>query len=205
MKTMSLNNMPPSYFAKFILLFALLFIIIASTSCGTYKKAVNKQKHTEEMKTESEVKTKTDTNTETGTTRTITETFSTNIVIEEKTVSDSADLANLLNGEELIFENEDLKFITSIDSSTKKVKSQVIKKKQVIPIQGTKKTEEIINEKQHQTVNTDEKKKTESEVTDKSKVKDTVTNIGMPWYFWIVILILAFILIWMVLKRFELI
>jgi hypothetical protein len=78
----------------------------------------------------------------------------------------------LIGGEEMNFEDEDLSIKTRFDSATKQIKTDVIKKKKVIPVQGTKKTEEKINQQQHQKVKSDQEKKTETKVEDKSKVKN---------------------------------
>lgn len=201
MKTLKLSKVPASYWARITLFVVLLLIAISLSSCGTFKRAVNKEKHKEETKTEIEKKTETETNTETATTKTTTEEFTAPVIIPSDTILNESELDKLLNGEETEFENDEVKIITKIDSG--KVKTKVITKQKKIQVPGKRTIIENTIIKEGKKENTDIKEKTTSKVIDKSKVKESEADTGLPWYVWVLFLLLFFLIVWMVLKRYK--
>lgn len=195
----------PRFAATAILVIIAVLVILSMSSCGTYNKLVNKNKHKEEIKTENESTKTKDTETETITTRTITEEFDKTIETPEKKASDSTGLNNFLNGGEIKFEDDDLEFITKLDTATKTVKTSVVKKKKSVQVPGKRTIQENVKQKEKSSEVEDKKETSSTKTLDKTKDKKVDVDTSLPWYLWLFIIVALFILVYMVLKRYKII
>lgn len=172
----------------------LAFYLIILSSCGSFKKNLHTSKEKTHVKTDEVIKTKTDSTSAltTVTTRTITEGFNTNFEVKADSASGEKTIEELLHGKTITEENNGVVIDVSYDTITKKIKGVAKRKKQVIPVQGEKKTIEAITQDQwtHLSKVVDNQKHTDSLRVIKDKVVAKEMKSGINWTL-IIILILA--------------
>ena len=165
------------------LLFLTAFLTINS-GCGTLNRAVTKNRVIENTSDSIDV----------AITRTITETTNTIVAIPESSVSKTITFDSLIGGNKILTDTPELNVEVIFDKSTKKVGVKAICKKRLIPIQTKILTVEKIKER--------EKTQSEKKVTEIDK--NTKIDTGIPWEFWLFLLMIICLGGWYVRKQFKL-
>lgn len=199
---MKRNHHLPLWLAPTIFILLLVFC-----SCGTLKRSLNKSKEKESIESKESTKTA-ESVTNTLTTvqnRTITESIDTNIEIKSDSLKAEFTFDNLLDGDEIEEESEDITLNIKFDSVSNKVKVLATKKKQVIPVKAEKKTIEAINQQSLTQSNktVDEKKVLNSDKLIKKKRVDSEAKSGINWTLIIIFIILLIAIAWYLYRKFR--
>lgn len=164
-------------------LYIALALAITLTSCGARKSEVHKAKVETEKTTTDESKIST---TE-GIKETITATIDTTVIVPKKQAEVSKPLLEVVNGQPLIYEDEDIRSETSYDNITGAITNKTTRKEQNIPVKGKQVTQRTIKRdiQQQNDIKTSEKSKSET----KDKIIDKKESFMRYW--WILLIVLA--------------
>jgi len=173
------NPKTPDWILAVIAILAMIFISLM-TSCGTVKKL----KHKSEIKSDSTDLTKT------VLTQTVTERIDTTIEVKSDSLKQENSLSELLKGDTITEENDNLILKTYEDTVKKTVHTKAISKPKKVHVYQDKKT--VTNLKQNKDV---EVKK------DIKESEKTVERTGIKWYWYVVFILLIILIITYIILR----
>lgn len=156
---------------KYIYILIGLFLL---SSCGARKSSVNKSETTKEVK-ENVV-----TNTREEITETVTRVIDTVIKVPEAVTETEKPLDEVMNGQPMVYEDENIKSETYYDRETGSLRNKTTQKAKDIPVKQKEVTQREIkrNTDEHRNISTTEKTKT--------KAKDTERKQSFAWVFWVI-------------------
>jgi hypothetical protein len=165
-----LNQRPPTKSKIAVIytltaLIAIVVMILLLSSCGSVKRAINKNRSKKETTTQ----------TETVTTKTVTETIDTLITIKPDSLTIEAAVDSLLKGFDKIDETETTRTVIKYDTIRKKIIVNTYIKAKPVPVKFTRQTVQHSKSKQQTTVK-------EKQFTKTKDVERTASN----WYWWFI-------------------
>lgn len=148
-----------------------LLLLLLLSSCS----------HTKDL-TKTKVDDKTVTDINTVTTRTVTEISKDTVEIKADTLHKDFKIKDLITGDTLSSEDNDIKLIIRIDTNTHKLKTTVISKKKIVPININKTTVEVVKEQKHED---------KEVITNTKEVHKKVTGgFNLNYLWWLLLLLL---------------